>query len=132
MSRWLRSVVLVLACAHLMVATVPCGSTTAVEVVVTPPAVSEPMSHSASSHHGSPNADFASPMAHDHGAMPGPARDDADSGWKAPCPCGCDRSPGSDLPGHKLDPGLLLARIIAPVAFERVLHAPTARVPIFA
>lgn len=73
-----------------------------------------------------------------------PAHESADSGWKAPCPCGCDRGPGSDLPGHKLDPGLLLARISAPAAFARVLHAPTApatlavfpdgpdRVPIFA
>jgi len=28
---------------------------------------------------------------------------------RAPCPCGCDRAPGRNVPGQRLDPGLLLA-----------------------
>lgn len=55
---------------------------------------------------------------------------DEGASWREPCPCGCDRAPGRDAPGHRLDPGLLLARVPAPGAFEPfVPAAPAPAVP---
>jgi hypothetical protein len=65
---------------------------------------------------------------HGHDAAPpSPQHDDEGLVWKAPCPCGCDRAPGRDVAGHKLDPGLLLARAVAGAALEAT--PPEAPVP---
>lgn len=66
-----------------------------------------------------------------HHTEPRPALAGADLAWTAPCPCGCDRTPDSKVPGHRLDPGLfqpiaLADTSLGPFAWE----APTPSLPI--
>jgi len=133
----LRALGLALACAHLVAASAPCGvgrilgpgrpeagahrhgdeahaagsRATRAHADHDAHAAHDGSTHAGhdahASHDGSGHAAHgAAPVAHPHD--PG-AEAAAVASMRAPCPCGCDRAPGRDVPGHRLDPALLRA-----------------------
>lgn len=126
MSPALRTLGLVLACAHVLAASTPCGPG---DRAASRPAASEATrvahgrgadghahhggaphaSHSDAAHADGSTAHAHDPVARAHG--PEPAHEPVAHGGaalalRAPCSCGCDRAPGDGTPGHRLDPGL--------------------------
>ncbi|HKJ24657.1 MAG TPA: hypothetical protein VKB65_07535 [Myxococcota bacterium] len=122
MSPALRALGLALVCAHLAAASAPCGVRRVVGPGRPEANAAETSAHRhgdgphGAAHGGSGHAAHggsghaahgaATSAAGPHGRGPSP---DAVASLRAPCPCGCDRAPGRNVPGQRLDPGLLLA-----------------------